>query len=552
MMTVTKWKRAVPLLVLAGLVGCQGAGQPPPSRTMSQASARVARMTPGQAWADLATRAQQGETIGDLVVNEPLRTFTFQAESIVVGLNGRGTRQIPREMKQQLVKLLVNEFEDPTIAGQILSSKDAAPVRVTAEVHPFLKEGDKIDVKVIAYDPTVNLEGGLLVETPLEHYVQMTQQTHAGFRTRSGLVSAGVMAHARGDVTLNPGYRATGPVGPVQPQAGYLPGGGLLDKSWGYRLMLRQPDADTALLIEKAYRARFGQEMPSVPNIPFVAIGIPRTYERAWRRYLDVVMHIKVRPPDEQSLAADTRRLTGELAGSNPQVRYEAEVTLEAYGRRATPILLGAAETGPTLQRQGALRVLAFLGDERCADMLVKESRQAGPAFRKESAYLMALLRGPAAEARLVEMLNDPDPMCRYEAILALEWMGAKDAPVRSLPSLTQKNFVVYLVEGSAPSVIVIDPGQPIRRIAIFGPKVRVRAGFQTEVGPVAVSVKAESTEIRHKHHITREPAPVDTVELQILISLFDRMGVSINDMIGFIVTADRQKALGAEVRWTE
>jgi len=552
MVTTMGYKRTVPVLLVLLMLGCQGSGQPQPSRSMSQAHASVARMTHGQAWADLANRAQKGETIGDLVAAEPKTSFTFSAESIVVGLNGRGTKRIPRKMKPDLVKLLVNEFDDPAIAAQILNSKDAAPVRVIAEVSPFLKEGDKIDVKLTAYDPTVNLEGGLLIETPLQHFVQMSVPTHVGFRTRSGLVSAGTMAYARGDVTLNPGYRRSGAAGPIQPHVGYLPGGGLMHKSWGYRLMLGKPDADTSLLIEKAFKARFGVEMPSIPNLAFVAIGIPRNYQRAWRRYLDVVMRIKVRPPDADAMQADFRRLVGKLSSSSPQERYLAEVTLEAYGRRTAPMLLQAAETGGTLQRQSALRVLAFLGDGRATVMMVAESRKSGPMFRKESAHLMALLRGAEAETRLVEMLNDEDPTVRYEALLALAWMHVKDAPVKTFYSRSHKNFAMHLVDVPGASAVVIDPSRSIRRIALFGPKIRIRPGFHGEVGPVAINVKAESTEIRHKHRITRKPAVVPTVELQNIISLLDSMGVSVNDIIGFVALMDRQKALSAKVYWTE
>ena len=541
------------LLCLVPVVccGCQQNAQPKPT-TMRDVQAQTARMPDGQAWAVAASKAQPGETIGDLLLSQGLKRYKLQAESIVVNLDGRGTKRIPPKMRPHLVKLLVKESDDPVVAGELLNSKDAAPVFVEAEIGPFLNEGEKIDVKITAYDPTVNLEGGLLIETPLQHYVRMVGPVQPGFSTRSGLVSAGTMAFARGEVTLNAGTTSGTRIAGVAPHVGYLPGGGMMHKAWGYRLMLKKGDANTAVMIEKAYKARFGKEMPSMPNVTYVAIGMPRNYRGYPRRYLDVVLRIRVRPSTREDRRAEAREFIGRLSSSNPQVRYDAETTLEAYGREVTPMLLEACESGSAFQRQSALRVLAFLGDQRAREPLVRESRRAGAAYRRQSAHLMALLRGAVVEQRLIEMLSEKDPLVRFEAILALEWMRAENAPVRNIYSESHKNAIIHLVGVDGAKAVVVKPSGGIRRIALFGSDIRIRDGFRGEAGPVSLSVHDGVTEVRHKRTITRKPRPWRTTELYLVINGLDRVGVSINDIISLVAMMDTQRKLNARVTWTE
>ena len=109
---------------------------------------------------------------------------------------------------------------------------------------------------------------------------------------------------------------------------------------------------------------------------------------------------------------------------------------------------------------------------------------------------------------------------------------------------------LVILAHGSG--AVVISPARSVRHVAIFGRKVKIRPNFSGEVGPVSLRVRDDATEIRHKHRITRKPAVVPTVELANIISLLDSMGVSINDIIGFLAMMDRQKALTVGVHWME
>ncbi|HUW57793.1 MAG TPA: flagellar basal body P-ring protein FlgI [Planctomycetota bacterium] len=547
-MNVTRCLTVV-LLSTGVFTGCEAPPKQPVNLT--EARGQITRMDQDTAYAHLTRTAQEGQAVGELVKPEGSQGYTIQAESIVVGLDGRGTDRIPPKLRPELVKLLVKAYDSLDVASQIINSKDAAPVRVTAVLPPFAGRERKIDAKAVAYDPMVNLEGGTLVDTPLSRFVRLPSVV-GEFKTREGLVSQGVQAYARGDVTLNPGYREGTRVGAELPNIAYLPGGVLVERTWAYRLILNQADANTALLVEAAIRRRFGP-VANTPHTGFVAVGMPGIYEGHWQRYLDVVMRIQVRPGSTSARLARIDRLAKSLGSGDAKVRYDAECSLEAHGRESANALLETCQSGSATQRQSALRVLAFVLDNRATEPLVAESRRATGAFRAESAQLMTFLKGELVQTRLVEMLGDADPMARYQALLGLEKLGVKEADiVRNYFADEQKNFVMHLVDVPGEKIIVVKSLEGVRRIALFGTGIGIRSGFRETVGPVTVSVGTDSTEVRHKHRGGPEPLSVRTTELQNVVVVLDRLGVSINDIIGLIASMDRRKALDARIYWIE
>jgi len=523
----------------------------PQPTDVREVRSKLIGMPQPEAYRYLEKTAQAGERVGDLVTPEEQNGFAILADSVVVGLNGRGAARIDPKLKPHIVKLLVKNFDSLEVAEQILASKDAAPVRCIAQLPPFARRGDKLDVAMEALDPTVNIEGGTLVDTPLERFVQYPGRTHRDFVTTSGLVSAGVQAYARGDVTLNAGYRQGEQIQPEVPTVGYVPGGVLVDRTWGCRLMLKKPDANTSLLIDAAIRQRFGQ-IATEAHVGFVVVSMPNRYQSYRKRYVDVLLEIEVRPPSREARLAYMEKAAGSLGSSNPNVRYEAECVLEAYGREAAPGLLEASRSANSAERESALRVLALLTDKRAATPLIEESRTARGSFRAESTELMSFLGGEAVEQRLVEMLGESDPMARYKAFLMLDKLGVKSAPVKTYYSPEQRNLAMSVVDVPGEKLIVIKSLDGVRRIVLFGVGVTIKPGFRGGVGPVELTVGKDTTEIRHKLRPAPEPLVLRTVELQNVVSVLDRTLVSVNDIIGLIALMDKKAALGAPVYWTE
>jgi flagellar basal body P-ring protein FlgI len=546
------WMNRFVVVLFVVTAGCEPqSSQAPETVNVRAARGTLQGMPAPQAYAYLEKTAQAGERVGDLVTIEDKDSFLIMADSVVVGLKGRGSRNIDPKLRPFVVKALVKSFDSLEVAEQILAAKDAAPVRCVAVLPAFVRKGDKIDVAVEALDPAVNLEGGTLVDTALERFVQFPGATHRDFRTTSGLVSAGVQAYARGDVTLNPGYRQGEQIRPELPTTGYVPAGALVDNTWGCRLMLKKPDTNTALLIDAAIRRRFG-EIASSAHVGFIAVGMPNRYLDYKKRYVDVLLQIEVRPPSREGRLARIDKLAASLGTSDLNVRYGAECALDAYGPEAAPALLEASKSGNSDQRQSALRVLAFFSDKRSTPVLVEESRTARGPFRAESAALLAFLGGDDVEQRLVEMLSDTDPSARYQAFIALDKLGAKNAPIKTYYSPEQRNLAMSLVEVPGDKAVIIHSANGVRRIVLFGAGVTIKPGFRGSVGPVELNVTKDATEVRHKLRPEPEPLVWRTVELRNVVTQLDLIGVSVNDIIGLVTLMDKKAALDASVSWAE
>jgi flagellar P-ring protein precursor FlgI len=123
--------------------------------------------TSGTAWAD---------RIKDLASVAAGRTNQLIGYGLVVGLQGTGDGSdvsfTAQSMKSMLSRMGVSldgplsDFEQGTSAGKI-DIKNVAAVMVTAELPPFAKPGQKIDINVSAIGKATNLRGGNLLLTSL-------------------------------------------------------------------------------------------------------------------------------------------------------------------------------------------------------------------------------------------------------------------------------------------------------------------------------------------------------------------------------------------------
>jgi flagellar P-ring protein precursor FlgI len=86
--------------------------------------------------------------------------------SLVMGLSGTGDSRNTVFTNQALSNMLgtygIND------AAEVIKTKNVAAVMVTANMGPYLKEGDKIDVQVSSLGDATSLAGGILIQTPLK------------------------------------------------------------------------------------------------------------------------------------------------------------------------------------------------------------------------------------------------------------------------------------------------------------------------------------------------------------------------------------------------
>ncbi|CCK81712.1 flagellar basal body P-ring protein FlgI [Desulfobacula toluolica] len=107
-----------------------------------------------------------GARIKDLAAIKGIRSNQLTGYGLVVGLNGTGDKDGVSFTKQALANMMekMNIFVDKN--G--LKVKNVAAVMVTANIPPFARIGDKIDVAASSLGDAKSLKGGTLLVTPLK------------------------------------------------------------------------------------------------------------------------------------------------------------------------------------------------------------------------------------------------------------------------------------------------------------------------------------------------------------------------------------------------
>lgn len=112
------------------------------------------------------TSQAQAARIKDLASVEGVRANQLVGYGLVVGLAGTGEKN--NEFSEQSFKSMLNNFGIKVGNDTNLKIKDVAPVVVHAELPPFSKPGQQIDVTVSAIGEASSLRGGSLLQTVLK------------------------------------------------------------------------------------------------------------------------------------------------------------------------------------------------------------------------------------------------------------------------------------------------------------------------------------------------------------------------------------------------
>ena len=105
------------------------------------------------------------DRIKDLGGFQGIRSNQLTGYGVVVGLPGTGDDNL--EYTVQSVKAVASRFGLQLPAGANPGLKNAAVVLITAELPPFAKPGQRIDITVASMGKAKSLRGGALVLTPL-------------------------------------------------------------------------------------------------------------------------------------------------------------------------------------------------------------------------------------------------------------------------------------------------------------------------------------------------------------------------------------------------
>lgn len=110
----------------------------------------------------------QAERIRDLATVQGVRSNSLMGYGLVVGLDGTGDQTMQAPFTGQSLNNMLSQLGITVPAGTNMQLKNIAAVMVTAELPPFARSGDKIDIVVSSLGNAKSLRGGTLLMTPLK------------------------------------------------------------------------------------------------------------------------------------------------------------------------------------------------------------------------------------------------------------------------------------------------------------------------------------------------------------------------------------------------
>ena len=210
------------------------------------------------------------ERIKDLGTFQGLRANQLTGYGIVVGLAGTGDDNL--DYTTQGMRSVASRFGFSLPAGINPALKNAAAVMITAELPPFAKPGERLDITVAALGKAKSLRGGTLLMSPLQG---ADGQIYAMAQGNLAVGGLGIDAADGSKVTVN------------VPTAGRIPGGASVERAVdaGFastpeiRFNLAEADLTTVGRVANAINASLGAGRARAIDAVTVAIAAPQGAE---------------------------------------------------------------------------------------------------------------------------------------------------------------------------------------------------------------------------------------------------------------------------------
>jgi flagellar P-ring protein precursor FlgI len=252
-------------------------------------------------------RLSAGSRIKDLVSLEGVRDNQLVGYGVVVGLAGTGDRQQTVFSVQSLTNLL--QRMGVTVPATSILVKNTAAVLVTGTLPPFAQPGTKIDVTVAAIGDAANLQGGLLILTP------MRASNGSVFAVAQGSVVTGGFVAGRGGNSQTVNHPTVGRVvdgAIVEQQAPSI------EPTNSLRLQLNRADYATASRIAQGINQKFGNASHAIAqakNSALVQVDVPDQFKGQTVEFVAAVEDVVVETDRPARIAINDRTGTLVLGG---------------------------------------------------------------------------------------------------------------------------------------------------------------------------------------------------------------------------------------------
>jgi len=238
----------------------------------------------------LALQAQpaRAERIKDLATVAGVRTNQLVGYGLVVGLDGTGDQTTQAPFTTQSLINMLERLGVTVPPGTSLQLKNVAAVSVHADLPPFAKPGQTIDVTVSSIANAKSLRGGSLLITPLKG---MDGQVYAIAQGNLAVGGLGVNGTDGSSVTIN------------VPSVGRIPNGATVElevpttlgDSGALTLNLHRPDFTTATRLADSINGLLGAGAALARDPMSVQVTAPATQE-ARMGLISAIENLEVRP----------------------------------------------------------------------------------------------------------------------------------------------------------------------------------------------------------------------------------------------------------------
>lgn len=352
----------------------------------------------------LLTGSVQAERIKDLADIQGVRSNQLLGYGLVVGLNGSGDKVGSSPFTEQSLRSMLTQLGIVVPPGTNINPKNVAAVTVHAELPPFIKPGQRVDITVDSIGDAKSLRGGSLLMTPLKGIDGKVYAIAQGNLVVGGLSAEGIDGSK---VSVN------------IPSSGRIPNGATVERSVpttfasSPRLTLSLKDGDftTVSRVVKAINQAVGPDTAHALDMASVQINAPADIGQRVT-FMSMIENLQVAPAETVARVIINSR-TGTVV-INQAVRVapaavahgSMTVTISENAQVSQPNPLGGGQTVVTPQSQvdvaeNGSRMFKFAPGVSL-DELVRAVNNVGAGPSDLVAILEALKQAGALKADLV------------------------------------------------------------------------------------------------------------------------------------------------------
>ncbi|MHA6205490.1 flagellar basal body P-ring protein FlgI [Dyella soli] len=347
----------------------------------------------------------QADKIRDLAQVGGVRSNQLIGYGLVVGLDGSGDQTTQAPFTTQSLENMLVQFGITVPANVRPQLKNAAAVTVTAQLPPFAKPGQPIDVTVASIGNAKSIRGGELLMTPLRG-----ADGNVYAMAQGSVVVGGISAQGRSGSSVQVNISASGRV----------PNGATVERSVAssfatsggdLMLNLNTPDFTTAARIAEAVNRTYGPGTASAVDGGSVSVRGPTDPGQrvAW---LGAIQGIDVAPGDAPARVVVNSRTGTVVIGAEVRVTAAAvahgaiQVTITEQAQVSQPEAFSRGQTAvvpsSNVQVSEDGGHMFKFGPGVNLDTIVRAVNQVGASPSDLISILQALKQAGALHAELV------------------------------------------------------------------------------------------------------------------------------------------------------